>query len=228
LFPVYAQQFKRRKGKVDCPQCGKRFEAVSGLIDETIPGGDLDVADQKTGERPTQAAAEPASAMTFGEAERRTGRASGILWSFGVLLLLAALVAQLFWWERGIWLGDPQVRQIYERICGETQVCPPLPRIAGSMEILEPVLAEHALKPRVLKLDVTLLNHFEHLQRPPLLHLELYDQDGNPMAVRRFAPDQYLDAGRSKTVLPVGSAINVAMEIASPPESPAGFRVKLY
>ena len=40
LFPVYATQLKANRARVPCPQCGKRFDAVAGLIDEHIPTTD--------------------------------------------------------------------------------------------------------------------------------------------------------------------------------------------
>ena len=40
LFPVYATQLKAKRARVPCPQCGKRFDAVAGLIDEHVPALD--------------------------------------------------------------------------------------------------------------------------------------------------------------------------------------------
>lgn len=226
LFPVYAQALKRRRGRIDCPQCGKRFDAVAGLIDEVVPGGDAEDPKARVPRQRPEPATAPASLMSF--EHDRAHRTGTLLWSLGLLLLLAGLAGQLFWWERGIWLRFPEVRQVYEQLCAGHDGCPPLPRLAGTMEILQPVLAEHPARDGVLKLDLTLVNHSEQLQRPPVLELELYDGDGEMIAVRRFAPSEYMQESPPPDALDPGSAANVALLLTSPPTPPSGFRIRLY
>lgn len=228
LFPVYAQQLKERHGKVECPQCGNRFDGLDGLIDEAIPGAEVGNAKKAATTRRQDSTASLAPLMTFGELQDRPARATGIFWTLGVLMLLAGLAAQAFWWERGTWLRYPLVRQLYSQACTDYDVCPPLPRLAGTMEILQPVLSEHPLDDQVLRLDFTIVNHAEQIQRLPILQLELYDGDGEIMAAGRFTPDQYMKIPQRIPALPSGRAMNVAMEIATPSTTPTSFRIRLY
>mgnify|MGYP001821369335 CR=1 FL=1 len=228
LFPVYAQQLKRRRGKVECPQCGERFDDLSGLIDEVLPGTAAAAAGRSGAAHRSQTQTAPASLMSFDETRRRPGRIRAALWILGILLLSAVLVLQLFWWERGNWLRYAWVNDLYGRACSGHTLCPPLPRYAGSVEILQPALSEHPLDPDVLRLALTLVSNSRQPQRAPDIQLELYDEQRMPIAARRFSPSDYLPAPAASPVLAAGRAMNVALEIASPPIPPAGFRIRLY
>jgi hypothetical protein len=166
--------------------------------------------------------------MTFDETVERPGRIASLVWTLGVILLLLVLGGQLFWWERGTWLRYFQVWQVYDGVCKEIEICPPLPRLTGTVEILAPALSESPLDDNSLRLDLTLVNNSDLLQRPPVLHLELYNENGDSIAARRFEPGEYLPAESPATELLPGSATNVALTIAATPEAPSGFRVRLY
>ncbi|MCG6861018.1 MAG: hypothetical protein LJE70_07045, partial [Chromatiaceae bacterium] len=82
LFPVYAQQIKERKGKVDCPQCGKRFDAIGGLLDESIPAVQTRAMGTGvvSGLPPATSASASADLMDFGEEGAAKGRLQTALW----------------------------------------------------------------------------------------------------------------------------------------------------
>jgi len=249
LFPIYAQQLKERRSKVTCPQCGTRFDSLAGLVDEAMPDGmheahaqppppyfplvreampgDMaDASPRNNGH--ARNADEPAPMMTFDDHEERTGRTASTFWTLGILLSIFLLAAQVFWWERGTWLRYPPVQQVYNELCTRAGLCYAAPRIAGGFEILQPILSEHPLDTRILRLDLTLVNRSEQVQRPPLLQLELFDGHGDLLAVRRFEPEEYLTGTSPITTLAIGSATNIAMELAALDEAPAGFRIQLY
>lgn len=225
LFPVYAQQLKERRGKVACPQCGGRFDAVSALIDEPMPG---DPEDQLRGtprrRRPGPSA--PPTVLALPEPRRR-GVVAALLWTSGILLLAGTLAAQALWWERDLWLGDPRVRAPLDRACAALGCQLPLPRLPGTMEILAPSLGLHPDDPNALRLVLTLVNRAQVAQRLPLLQLELYDTAGELTAARRFSPAGYLPAAEPGEGLPPGGATTLTLELVMPPEAPAGFRIRL-
>jgi predicted Zn finger-like uncharacterized protein len=225
LFPVYAQQLKERRGKVQCPQCGKRFDALHSLIEEVMPGAATQDEGRSVGGRRRPAATAPADLMTFDEPHRRHG--SPAPWAIGILLLLTVLAAQVLWWERGTWLADPGMRGLLERVCGRPLCGLPLPRLAGTMEILDPAMAEDPQEPGVLRLNLTLINRAQALQRLPLLQLELYGADGTLAAVRRLTPALYRP-DLPDAAIEAGAALNLTLELAAPPTPPTGFRIKLF
>jgi hypothetical protein len=79
----------------------------------------------------------------------------------------------------------------------------------------------------VLRLNLTLINRAQVLQRLPSLQLELYGTDGTLAAVRRLTPALYGPDMPDAAIGP-GAALNVAVEIATPPVPPTGFRLKLF
>lgn len=227
LFPVYAQQLKERRGKVECPQCGGRVNALIGLLDEAIPGSGIQEEGQASGGRRTPAATAPASLLTFDEPRRRPSRLASGLWLFGILVLITGLTAQAAWWERGSWLHQPRLRAATDRVCAHLGCKLTLPRIAGTMEILQPGMGEHPQDPRVLRLNLTLLNRALITQRHPLLQLEFYDDEGELVAARRLTPDEYR-AEAKQDGLAAGAAMNLVLDLAMPETPPAGFRVRLF
>lgn len=225
LFPIYAQQLKERHGKTNCPQCGRRFNALAGLLDEVVPGASGVDRGRASVRRRKPAASAPAPLLNLDRTPRPGRRATG-LWLTGVLMLVVALVAQAAWWERGHWLAQPRLHGIAEHVCARLGCRIPLPRLAGTIEILQPYLGEHPQNPRILRLGMTLINHATIAQALPTLQLELYDQTGSLAAARRFAPHQYLAEPHADR-LDAGAAVNLGLDLAMPEAAPSGFRLRL-
>ena len=226
LFPVYAQQLKAGRGKLACPQCGGRFNALAGLLDEVIPAEDFETARRSPKARRRNLGPAPATRIMI-EAPRRRRRVGGPLWLVGSLVLAVGLVAQIAWWERGHWLRDPQIHARLDGLCAVLGCRLPLPRIPGTIEILSPSLALHPEDPQALRLALTLVNSAAVPQRFPLLQVELYDEAGGLTAARRFNPDSYLAAAKPDAGLAPGASVNLLLDLAKPAQTPAGFRVRL-
>ena len=228
IFPVYAQQLKERRGKVECPQCGGRFNAVAGLLEEAIPGTEIQPGGVGTGGSAQPTATSPADMLDLSEGRRRTGRIRAVLWSLGILLLIAALVGQIGWWERGSWLQQPQMRSLAELLCQPIGCRLDPPRQSGAMKILRPALTEREEPPDGLRLTLTLVNKSAVNQRLPQLQLEIYDQAGELAAARRFGPESYLpDRPRGQGLAP-GELVRPVLNLENPPSPATGFRVKLF
>lgn len=228
VFPVYAQQLKDRRGKVECPQCGGRFNAIAGLLEEAIPGTAMRHGDPGIGGSPQPAVTSPADMLDLSEGRRRTVRIRALLWSLGILVIIAALVAQIGWWERGTWLQHPQVRSFAELVCERIGCNLELPRQAGTMEILQPALTEREEAPDGLRLTLTLVNKSDFSQRLPQLQLEIYDDDEGLAAARRFGPESYLPDRPGRLGLAPGEAVRPTLDMQPLPTPAAGFRVKLF
>ena len=158
MFPVFAQQLKERRGKVDCPQCGGRFDAIGGLLEEPMPGMEMGRGGRGTGGSSQPAASTPAEMLDLSEGRRRRGRIRATLWSLGALALITGLILQIGWWDRGKWLQYPQVRAAAEAVCERIGCSIKLPRLAGTMEILQPALTEIEGIPGGLRLTLALVN----------------------------------------------------------------------
>ena len=228
MFPVYAQQLKERRGKVDCPQCGGRFDGIGGLLEEPMPGMEMGRGDMGTGGSSQPAASTPAEMLDLSEGRRRRGRIRVTLWSLGVLALIAGLILQIGWWDRSKWLQHPQVRAAVEEVCARIGCRIELPGLAGTMEILQPALTELDDTPRGLRLTLALVNNAAVSQRLPQLQVELYDAQGKLAAARRFGPELYLPERDADGGLAPSEVVRPSLDLEDPPTPASGFRVKLF
>jgi hypothetical protein len=120
------------------------------------------------------------------------------------------------------------VRAFAETICKRIGCRLELPRLAGTLEILRPALTELEGPPAGLRLSLTLINKAAVGQRLPQLQLELYDEQGELTAARRFSPDEYLPDRAPARGLAPGETVRPMFDLETPPAPTAGFRVKLF
>ena len=225
LFPVQAQQLRERRGKVDCPQCGRRFSAVDELLDEVVSGARASGEIVGTSTAPVTA---PADMLDLDEGRAKIPRPRVLLWSMGVLFLSALLLLQLVWWDRGRWLQQPRVSAAVEAGCRHLGCRPEPPRVAGAFEVLGQALTPRTEPPGSLRLTLALTNRTKIVQRFPLLQLELYDHEGALTAARRFAPALYLAGSDHRFGLAAGAAAHPTLELAPLPVPAAAFRIRLF
>jgi hypothetical protein len=104
-----------------------------------------------------------------------------------------------------------------------------LPRLPGTIEIVQSALAADPARPEALLLRLMLVNRAAAVQRPPVLQLELYDEAGSLLGVRRFDPEHYLAAGSQALAdgLIPHRPIRAGVDIALAEVQPTGFRVRL-
>lgn len=235
LFPVYATELKANRARVPCPQCGKRFDAVAGLIDEHVPAIDESTRRRHPAHR-TTATTLPTTALGMTREVppmRRRGRGWTWLGALTAVLLILGLAAQIAWWWRGDWLRHPWVPAALAEICATLGCEVPLPRLPGTIETVDSALTMDPSRPQALRLRLGLISRTEVPQRAPVLQLELYDTAGALVAARRFEPADYLGAGIGDTraTLPpqqvVQATLDIALAGANNGTKPTGFRVRL-
>lgn len=226
LFPVYATELKTNRGRVRCPQCNKRFDAVAGLIEEPVPQA------EDTTRRRHPAHRAPTATLAPGLTEpraRHPRRARAWLWGLGVLITIVGLAAQAAWWWRGELVRHPQVQSVLGQICPMLGCQVPLPRLPGTIDILQTSLAADPSRPQALLLRLVLVNRAETAQRPPVLELELHDGRGTLLGVRRFDPGEYLADGSPalRQGLVPNRPTRAELDIALADAKPKGFLVRL-
>lgn len=243
LFPVYAQDLKRRRGRVSCPQCGNRFDGVAALLDE--PMGGLEASGGRArlgmgqrgpangtrasaagpGAQRAAAPAGPARPQPRARAATQSaGSESRVFWGLVMLALALALVAQAAWWQRADLLRDPQTRHWLSLLCAGLGCQVPAPRLPGSLEMLEPTLTPDP-DSGALVLRLSVRNGSILDQPPPLIDLELFDQQGDLAAARRFPSADYAPDGQP--LMAPGETRNLSLAIARPKTETSGFKVRL-
>jgi predicted Zn finger-like uncharacterized protein len=229
FFPVYATQLRTNRGRVPCPQCGRRFNAVAGLIDEHVPHAETAVQRRHPAHRAPTAIPTPDLLPDLLEAPPPRWGLGRWLWGLGVLVLTLTLAAQAAWWRRGELLRYPGVQTALAHICPFLGCRVPLPRLPGTIEILQSSLAADPVRPQALLLRLVLVSRAVAAQRPPLLALELFDEGGALLGADRFAPEQYLADGSPALLegLIPNRPVRGALDITLAEARPSGFRVRL-
>lgn len=179
---VTTQQLRDRRGLLNCVACGQPFDALPSLSEQAddvlIPQNSIEFLLQKSDKT------EP-----------------GWLWQAGSLAMLLVLLAQIVYFE-----GDRFNRQsqIHAAL---TQVCKALGcRIPAYHNPDEWVLSHSDLQAHLDQrylLTAALTNQADFAQAFPELKLTLTDFNGQPLAQRVFAPQQYAidaDLAASQTV----------------------------
>ena len=151
-----------------------------------------------------------------------------VLWSIGILLLIACLILQVGWWDRGKLMQQPQVRAAVDAFCGRIGCRPEPPRLAGTLQIQGQALTERPEIPGRLRLSLVLVNKAAVSQGLPQLQLEFYDENGELAAARRFEPENYLADADLGHWLDPGATIRAMLDLEQPLTPAAGFRVKLF
>lgn len=230
-FRVYAQGLREGRGRVQCPQCGHRFDGLAALLDEppaepsdALPTGpgheprpDLGAATvrERLGLDPLGPGAPP-----LARKDRQPPKGTTVL---GVLLA-GTLGLQLLWWNRGALLEEPTARRVLGALCLRLGCeIPPL-RLAGALTLLDPSLSQgpHA---EALTLQLGMRNQADLTQPLPILELELLDPQGELEAVRRFDPADYAPEGSG--ALAGQQTLGVRLSLVKPGSPPGGFRVRL-
>lgn len=227
LFPVYAQELRERRGRVDCPQCGNRFDAIGALIDEPRVGSESSSARARLGAPRRKPPQDVGNRRLRPPDPRAAARRSTLGWTLASLLLAAVLVSQLGWWQRETLLRDPAARTWLGQLCAPLGcTLPDPPRIADSLELAEPrLIPPGEAGAETLGLRLTVRNIAPLPQPPPSLDLELFDPGGELFAARRFQPGDY--AWEDGRLIAPGEEVQLALELAPPEVEASGFKVRL-
>lgn len=232
LFPVYAQELKARRGRVNCPQCGARFDGLAALLDESIPGLEPSASRVWTAAPPLAGIGAGIRAGTSADGgagargnPTRRARLARLGWAAGCLALLLALGAQWLWWQRDDLLRDPRGHRLVADLCAPLGCTPPVPRVDGALAVVGPSLSPHPAGGGALALRLGIENRAPVPQPAPLLELTLLDREGELAANRRFAPREY--APGSPATLAPGETRAIGLDLAAPPVETSGFKVRL-
>ncbi|GIX34804.1 MAG: hypothetical protein KatS3mg126_0583 [Lysobacteraceae bacterium] len=220
VYPVEAEQLLPSAGRVRCGVCGREFDALERLRQETS-GAETPRLDPQPGTdqgdlfAPRPAAAPAAEAEVPSFAQRR-GLALGTegLWWLAAVVLALLLCLQIGLAERHRLALDPALRGGYELVCGWLGCSLPPWREPRAWQMLSREIGPHPSEADGLLVTATLRNGARWAQPLPWVELSLADLDGKVVARRRFAPAEY-HHGEDSVLLP-GQTTSLQLEIVDP------------
>lgn len=140
-----------------------------------------------------------------------------------VAALLVLLAGQSIHAERDHLAADARWRPWLERACASLGCALPAWHDPSAMRLMTRDVRPHPSVPDALLISASFRNDAPWAQHWPRLHLSLSDLNGQTIAQREFAPDQYLGmAARDLTIQP-GQTASVALEVRDPGKQAVAF-----
>ena len=151
------------------------------------------------------------------------------IWSAAILLALAVFTTQYGYFYRNDLASHSVLRPWLENMCAVIRCKIPFRSNPAQIRVLAREVASHPAVSGALLINTTLVNDADYPQRYPLLELSLTDFNGDTLALRRFRPEEYLDASvDSGQGMPPHVPVQALLEIADPGKDVVGFRFGFF
>ena len=139
------------------------------------------------------------------------------------MLLTLTLAGQYLYFQRERLALDPTLRPLVETLCHYAGCRLPLRQDLRQVEILEHRLATHPAVPDAVVLRLVLVNNAPFPQPFPDLRVTFYNMVGQAVAMRQFAPHEYLDPSVDpRRGMPPDLPIPVQLTLVDPgPDAPS-------
>ncbi len=244
VFRVWTAQLSAAQGLVRCSQCNGFFNALQTLQEDPSGAAPAVLASASLPEPAsepelTQALVPPLvpnaedrlaslpAPFPPTETARTYSAAETLAWSFGILILLAALVLQAAYHERDALSAHGQLRPWIERLCRYLDCELPPRRELTAIRIIDREVRQHPHEPDALLINLTLTNTAPFSQPYPDLELSLTEINDPVVGRRRFQPAEYLYPGVDIALsMPPNVPLQIVLELVEPKGKVAGFRFK--
>ncbi len=256
LYPVLLETLIEGRGRAICAACRTEFDVLASLSESLPEPPDTMLARHRPGVTPTLVtlASKPragqrdlfASSRALGaelveeetpvnlaepsfgaRRERRPGPGNLRLWRYANLLLLALLLAQFVYASRDFWLDSGRVRPYLDAACERLGCRLPARRDVAQIALVARDVRPHPSEPGALIISATMLNRAGFVQPYPTLEITLSNLDEQRIAMRRLAPQDYLnDARLLARGLPAGATATIDLEVFDPGKQAVAFEFK--
>ncbi len=167
---------------------------------------------------PGKRTASPSFATATPAPPRRQGR----LWLL-VAALAVALPAQSILAERDRLAADARWRPWLLETCDLLGCTLPPWREPSAFRVTAREVRPHPSVPGALLITATFRNDAIYAQPWPWLELRLQDLDGRDVAMRRFAPTEYLGAAPASPLIAPDQSANLTLEVLDPGRAAIAF-----
>ncbi|MBN8429242.1 DUF3426 domain-containing protein [Microbulbifer salipaludis] len=159
---------------------------------------------------------------------KRHNRVPGWLWTLGVLLLMLALAAQTAYFRFDTLSKREPWRAIYAQACPLLGCKLPAQVDINAMHTSNLVVRSHPQIAGALAVEAVLLNRAPFDQPFPALQLRFTDLKNNPVASRRFTPQDYLKGEMSgRRLMPAGNPVHIALDIVDPGPEAVNYELRI-
>lgn len=204
-------------GQVRCGACLAVFNGRDHLLEPTAAGdGEPRQApkEERASARAAAADAPPsASAMSL------TAPLASIL------ILAAALFANLLWLRFDVWSQQPAWRTVYEDACEFIGCRLRTLRTVADIDVLSSAFATRRGSPDEMELALELRNRAAFAQPFPTLIVRLRDRQGQMLATHRWPPEEYLEP--DATLMASGQQTSIVLRFDDPGAQAIDYRLSV-
>lgn len=245
VFQVSAAQLSKAAGRVRCGECRQVYNAVDYLYEdlagvreavdatgslamhsEAAPMGGVDVEADTDGNGDATAAMDGIPPVLTGSGWQQQSLQGRDVFSISAIVVLLALLGmQWTYFNRAGLAADPGWRPALERFCTVLRCDLPLRVDLSKLSIIERDVRKHPAADSALLINAAFENLADFTQPYPVFEVSFIDIDGNPVAMRRFLPSEYLDADSDYTAgLPTHTPVQVVLEVQDPGDKAVSFQ----
>jgi hypothetical protein len=146
------------------------------------------------------------------------------LWSVGSILLMMVFLVQTVYFKHNDLAKVQQLRPWVETFCGFMSCEMSLPSDVGQLELVSQDIRSHPKEKSALLVTTTIINNAHFVQSYPGLQITFSDLNGQRVAMRRFAPNEYLSKDiEQDTGMPPNTPIQVELEMMDPGSNAVNF-----
>jgi predicted Zn finger-like uncharacterized protein len=253
IYKLRADALAGGRGRARCGSCGAEFDALATLTDElpaepfntlkrrssatVLPQLNMPAARPPSQQRELfvefdearakrdAAAAPPSFARPARTRERAPSGGWG--WTLGCIVLLLGLGAQAAWAWREPLLADPRVLAVATQACERFGCSLPAVADRSRIALMARDVRPHPSVANALIISATLANQAPFAQPYPTVEITLSDVNEKRIALRRFAPREYVgDLRTLERGLPAGSTASLSLEVEDPGNNAVAFEFR--
>ncbi len=231
VHPLTAKVLAHARGLVMCGQCGRAFSALSFLFDE-FPSGKAHAPTVDKNAGPPIIGKTTRTNRKTDESEVEEVNEPGHLphrfaWSMAVVLLVLVTIANLGWTFREPLQQNPTVNNWLKNNGWLEVEREGLLTDPGQVQLISRDMHSHPTRTGILVLSLTFVNLAQRSQIFPTLEITLLDGSNQPIAQRRFQPNDYLRNGADiDSGLAADVFLPVLLELGDPGERAVGFEIQ--
>lgn len=250
LYSLSARHLAKAGGQTRCGECRQAYSAVDYLFEDLAVAREAqqlhlqqpEDTEETTAQEPLLDTADTADTadlgyiapdypespplqMPAGGWSQSSFKMPDMLSGVAIVLLVSFMAVQWVLYNRAELAGEPGWRPGLEKFCETLHCSLPLQVDLAQLELVNRDVRQHPRVEEALLVNATLANRADFAQPYPVLEVSFTDLGGNPVAVRRFRPNEYvIDSYTIERGMLPGEPVPVVLEIVDPGEVAASYQ----
>ncbi len=167
------------------------------------------------------------SSLKYASPKPKSNLGRNLLMALAALLLISAGIGQYVYFNFETVTRNPQLRPWLEQICGKLGCTLPSQVDLNAIVGTNLVVRSHPHERNALVIDVIIKNKAPFEQPFPVVQLSFEDVNGNPIANRRFTPNEYIqDPSIDIRRMPPETPIHLTLEIVDPGKEAVNYQIQ--